>query len=175
MFKTINAAERNVALILVMLGIACRLLPHPGNFTPTMAIAVFAAVVLPASLAFTIPLAIMVISDCYIGFHPLFLVIWVSFFLVSLIGLKIRHSAGWLSVSGATMAGSLLFFIVSNLSVFLFQDMYPKSWQGLIQCFEMAIPFFRNSFLADIFYCFVLFGTFSFTRNLSRKLSYAKS
>lgn len=175
MFRSVNTAERLLALGLVLLGIAFRLLPHPENFTPTMAIAVFAAVVLPATIALTIPLTIMVISDCFIGFHPLFLIVWVSFFLVSLLGIRIRNSAGWFSVSGATMAGSLLFFVISNLSVFLFQDMYPKTWAGLTQCFEMALPFFRNSFLSDVFYCFVLFGLFALTRNTARKLSHARS
>lgn len=175
MFKSVNRTEKTLALALVVLGVAFRLLPHPENFTPTMAIAVFAGVVLPAALALTIPLAIMVLSDCVIGFHPLFLVIWASFFLVSLMSHRIRHSAGWFSVSGATMAGSLLFFGLSNLCVFLFQNMYPKTWAGLQECFTMALPFFRNSFLADVFYCLVLFGLFAAARSAVRKWSYARA
>ncbi len=175
MFKSVNNTEKVLALGLVLMGVFFRLLPHPENFTPTMAIAVFAGVVLPAALSLTVPIAIMVISDCVIGFHPLFLIIWSSFFLVSLLGNRIRNSAGWRSVSAATMACSVLFFMVSNLSVFLFEHMYPKTWAGLAQCFTMALPFFRNSFIADMFYCFVLFGLFVLARNTARKLAYARS
>jgi hypothetical protein len=174
MFRSVNKSEKAMALGLVLLGVLFRLLPHPENFTPTMAIAVFAGVVLPAALSLTIPLVIMVISDCVIGFHPLFLVIWSSFLLVSLVGNKIRNSAGWLSVSAATMAGSLIFFIISNLSVFVFQNMYAKTWAGFVECFTMALPFFRNSFLADVFYCFVLFGLFTLARLATRKVSYVR-
>ncbi len=175
MFKSINNTEKALAIGLVLMGVFFRVLPHPENFTPTMAIAVFAGVVLPAALALTIPLAIMVLSDCIIGFHPLFLVIWFSFFLVSWIGHKIRNSAGWFSVSAATMAGSLLFFIISNLSVFLFQNMYAKTWAGLGECFTMALPFFRNSFIADVLYCFALFGLFTLARSTVRRIAYARS
>jgi hypothetical protein len=68
-----------------------------------------------------------------------------------------RQRSGW-RVAGFTLAGSLVFFVVSNFGVWLFQSMYPKSLEGLAACYIAAIPFFRNSLLGDAGYAVLLFG-----------------
>ena len=42
------------------------------------------------------------------------------------------------------------FFLLSNFAVWAFGTMYPHNWSGLIQCYTMAIPFFRNTFASDL-------------------------
>ena len=58
----------------------------------------------------------------------------------------------------ASLASAISFFLVSNLATWLFQDMYPKTYAGLLQCYTMAIPFFRGTFASDLIYTPVLFS-----------------
>ena len=60
--------------------------------------------------------------------------------------------------------------MITNLGVFLFQNMYAKNLAGLIECYEMAIPFFRNTFLSDILFSFVLFSVYAFVKSYSKKI-----
>ena len=150
-----------LALFLIGCGVLFRLIPHPDNFTPTMALALFSGAVLPTALAFTVPLFIMMASDLVIGLHPLYWLTWGSFLAVVFIGCWVRKDPGLgRSLMGA-LSGSFLFFVLTNLGVFLFQDMYPKNGAGLVECFMMALPFFRNSLAGDLFYTFSIFGLFA--------------
>lgn len=164
MFRSENTFERAIALILILMGVVCRVMPHPDNFTPTLAIALFGGVALPPSLALWVPLLLMMTSDLILGLHPLFWLVWSCFFLVSLAGSRIRERAGLVSIGLTTLTASILFFVLTNLGVFLFENMYPKTGAGLMECFTMALPFFRNSVLGDIFYTFILFGLFAFAK-----------
>ena len=171
-FKSDNALDQCIALVLIVLGALFRVLPHPDNFTPTMAIALFSGAVLPASLALVVPLLLMMVSDLVIGLHPLFLLVWGSFLAVVLLGAWVRKDPGFGRAAAATLSGSVFFFTVTNLGVFLFENMYEKSWAGLVECFAMALPFFRNSFLGDIFYTasfFSLFLTAQWSHHLFQK------
>ena len=149
-----------IALILIVLGTLFRVLPHPDNFTPTMAIALFSGAVLPASLALVVPLLLMMASDLLIGLHPLFLLVWGSFLAVVLLGAWVRKNPGFGRTAVATLSGSVFFFVSTNLGVFFFGGMYEKSWAGLAECFTMALPFFRNSFAGDLFYTASFFALF---------------
>lgn len=167
--------EEWLALALTVTGIALRLLPHPDNFTPVMAIALFAGVTLPAGLALTVPITIMIATDLVIGPHPLYFLTWGSFFLVGLLGASLKSGSGAPRIVLGSLAGSLLFFIVTNLGVFLFQDFYPKNWNGLCQCYLMALPFFRNALLGDLFFTAILFGAFALLKTLTFPLAVKKS
>ena len=163
-----------MALGLVVVGVLCRMLPHPANFAPVTAIALFAGVTLRPALALTLPLLIMVASDLLIGPHPLFAFTWGAFFIAGLIGCAIKDRAGGLAVFLGTSAGSLIFFVLTNLAVFLFQDMYPKDFPGLVQCYVMALPFFKNTLLGDLFFSFVFFSSFVLLKNAGKKTAEAK-
>ena len=152
--------DQAVALALIVLGTFFRVLPHPDNFTPTMAIALFSGAVLPTPLALVVPLLLMMASDLAIGLHPLFLLVWGSFLIVVLFGAWVRKNPGLGRTAVATLSGSVFFFLSTNLGVFIFEGMYEKSWQGLAQCFAMALPFFRNSLAGDIFYTASFFSLF---------------
>jgi hypothetical protein len=165
MFRSRARSENFIALALIGLGVFFRVIPHPDNFTPTAAIALFSGVVLPARLAFTVPLLIMMASDLlFIGLHPLYWLVWISFALVAWIGSSISEKEGVLPVGLAAFGGSVLFFVLTNFGVFLFQNMYPKSAAGLVECFTMALPFFRNSLFGDLFYTLILFSLFAAVR-----------
>ena len=170
-FNSENRLQEFLGIALVLVGAILRLLPHPENFTPVTAIALFSGVVLSPSIALTVPLLVMIATDMIIGPHPLFLLTWGSFFAVSLIGVAIKKNIRVGRIFLGTLSGSLLFFIVTNLGVFLSQNMYPKNFLGFFQCYWMALPFFRNSLAGDLFFSAVLFGVFIAVKNYSVKLS----
>ena len=156
-----NKREQWLGLGLILIGAGLRMLPHPDNFTPVTAIALFSGVVLPPSIALTLPLIVMISTDLIIGPHPLFWLVWGAFSLVSLLGVWLRGNSKPRTVIFGTVAGSVLFFVLTNLGVFLFENMYPHTREGLARCFTMALPFFRNSLLGDLFYSAVFFGIFA--------------
>ena len=170
-----NKLENYLGLILVGLGVLFTVLPHPDNFTPVMAIALFSGVVLAPRIALVVPLIVMIASDLIIGPHALYPLTWGSFFLVSLLGAAIRKNAKIKQIFFGTLGGSILFYLVTNLGVFVFQNMYEKSLSGLVQCYVMALPFFRNSLLGDLFFSGIFFGVFAIVKHYSRKLASQKT
>ena len=174
MLRSENKWEELLGICLVVIGILLRIAPHPGNFTPVVAIALFSGVVLAPRIALVVPLIVMIASDLIIGPHALYPLTWGSFFLVSLLGAAIRKNAKGGRIFIGTLGGSLLFYLVTNLGVFLFQHMYEKSWSGLIQCYVMALPFFRNSLLGDLFFSSLFFGVYAIGKHYSGKLASQK-
>ena len=160
-FRSENTTDRVLALLLIACGVFFRLMPHPDNFTPTMALALFSGVALPSTVALTVPLLVMMASDLVIGLHPLYWLVWGSFLAVVLIGLWVKKNPGVGRTLAAVLSGSVLFFVLTNLGVFLFEGMYPKNWEGFTRCYVMALPFFKNSLAGDLFYTFSLFGLFT--------------
>ena len=137
-----------------------RILPYIPNFAPIAALALFSGVYLKKKYALVIPLAAMVVSDFFIGWHNLILFTWGSFALIGMIGWLVRKRRNILTILGGSLSGSILFFLVTNFAVWAFTPLYTKTISGLSQCFIMAIPFFRNTVLGDLFYVGVLFGTY---------------
>lgn len=159
-FSSERRNEQMLALGLVVAGVLTRLLPHPQNFSPVTALALFAGVCLRPRLALTVPLLVMMISDIWKGSHGLLWLTWGSFMLVALIGLLLKNRARAGALAAGSLAGSLIFYLLTNLGVFFFQDMYPKTAQGLLQCYVMALPFLRNAVAGDLFYTAAVFGIF---------------
>ncbi len=156
-----------IAVLLITLGLVSRLLPHPANFAPIAAIAIFGGLYLPKRWAIILPVIAMFVSDIFIGFYDLriMLAVYGSFAVVGLIGLLVRKNKKAATVIGGTILGSILFFIITNFAVWAFGSMYTHSFAGLIQCYNMAIPFFKNTLLGDLFYTGILVGAFeTFTK-----------
>ena len=151
---------------LVVVALLTRLLPHPPNFAPITSIALFTGFhFVNKRLALFIPLICMFLTDLILGVHSLMPIIYLSFVLISMIGLKAKS----LSL-GTVLSASSLFFIVSNLGVWYFY--YPLTWAGLSSCFILAIPFFINALMGDLFYTSVL--QFSFNKLKQSSYSFIK-
>lgn len=155
--------ERIITLSLIILAAACaRLLPHPQNVTPIAAIALFAGVHFEKkALAFAVPLAAMLASDLVLGLHDTLWAVYAGFALTVCIGFALRGYVKFLSVAVAATLSSMLFFLISNIGVWIWGGIYPLTDQGLFACFVAAIPFFVNSLLGDWFYAALLFGGFA--------------
>ena len=95
-----------------------------------------------------------------------------SFAAIGLIGLWLRNHRGIARTVAATLAGSVLFFIVTNFGVWVSSQVtYPHTLTGLIECYAAAVPFFRNTLAGDLFYVGAMFGLFEFVKKFLPSLS----
>jgi hypothetical protein len=154
-------------LLLVLVGVvllaaAARLLPHPPNVTPVTAMALFAgAHLVDRRLAYGLPLLALLLSDLVLGLHPQMVVVYACFALVTWLGSRLPARRGAGTLAAASLTGSTLFFLITNLAVWAFDALYPLTLDGLLACYAAAIPFFRNSLLGDLLYTGLLFGGFA--------------
>ena len=168
-----NKTKLIIACLLVIFGVAGRLVPHPWNVAPIAAIALFSGIYLGGAYSVGVPLSAMFISDTMIGFAS-WQVTWsvyLSFFLIGLIGQVARKHKSFEVVLASSIVGSFLFFAVTNWAVWQFADWYPHTIDGLIACYVAALPFFRNTLAGDLFYTGVLFGSYELFLVISRKKS----
>ncbi|MBK8397860.1 MAG: hypothetical protein IPL26_21805 [Leptospiraceae bacterium] len=145
--------------IMIFVAALSRLIPHPGNFTPVMAIAIFAgASILSKRESLIIPLIAMLISDVIIGFHSLMLVVYGCMALFTFFGWNLQKNNTLPRTLGFGLFGAVFFFVVTNFAVWISSGMYTKDISGLIECYVLAIPFFHNTVLSTLIYGFILFG-----------------
>lgn len=161
-----------IVLGLIVATAASRLLPHPPNFVPVGAMALFGAAALPKRwLAFAVPLVAFYLSDLalnnilyaeyYEGFY------WgMSGFTAGAIVLMVLLGTGmlrnlpfsWSRIGGAAVGATLIFFLVTNFGVWAGGMMYPKTGAGLLAAFGAGLPFLLSSLLANLIFSGVLFG-----------------
>ena len=151
---TLSKKEK-VLFSFVLIAALTRLVPHPPNFAPITAMSLFAgAYFTRKQLAFIVPLLAMLISDLFLGFYTISIFVYLSFALITWMGQQKNRVTPKL-----VLLGSVLFFLISNLGVWLLY--YPKTIDGLLTCFTLAIPFFATSLMGDIFYSIILVFGFS--------------
>ena len=156
--------------LLLILAIATRFLPHAANFTAIGAIAMFSGLYLPRRWAIVGPLLAMFTSDIFLGFyHPVtMLSVYISFVLMTGIGMAVRKNKNVATVIGGTLLGSLTFYLITNLSVWVFSGMYTHTVSGLLQSYYMALPFFKNTIAGDLTYVTLLAGGYELAMNAAR-------
>ena len=136
-----------------------RLIPHPPNFAPITAIALFSGFyVTNKFLVYALPMGIMIISDLFIGFSSITFFVYFAFLMVSFIGTQSKKPSFL-----AILISSISFFIITNFGVWILGG-YPKTWTGLVTCYTIAIPFFKNSLMGDLFYSGVMILFYSLGR-----------
>ncbi len=141
---------------------AARLVPHPWNFTPVAAIALFGGASFTTKRqAFFVPLAALFVSDLVIGLHNTMLFVYAGFSVSVVLGLWLRRLRSVLSISACALLSSCLFFLLTNFGVWMVGGLYPRTFSGLAACFIAALPFFTNTVLGDLIYTALLFGGFT--------------
>ncbi|HEY3251040.1 MAG TPA: DUF6580 family putative transport protein [Ignavibacteria bacterium] len=155
------------AILLILFAAFARLLPHPENFAPVAAAALFAGFYLNKKYALIVPIAAAVLSDIFIGFYPYVLWVYGTYAVIALIGLAMKGSfnntkgikkAG--IVCGTTVFSSIVFFLITNFGVWTSGLFYEMSFKGLMDSYIAAIPFFRMTILADVVYITVMIGVY---------------
>ncbi|MDA7874294.1 hypothetical protein N9B17_03920 [Rhodopirellula sp.] len=143
---------------LIVIGVVARFLPYPPNFSPIGAIALFAGATLGSRLrAALIPLTAMFLSDLWLGMHTLMPVVYGCFLLNVWLGSRIQSRLRPLPIAGMSIFGAAFFFIVTNGACWFMS--YPLTWAGMVSCYTLAIPFFQNTLMGDLFFSSVLFGS----------------
>jgi len=152
-----------VVVGLVCVGIAGRLLPHAPNTTPITAITIAAQKHIGKWWAFAVPMVAMVASDAVLGFYDwkILASVYGSFLLIGLLGRYMRKYSSALAVGGLVVSASVLFFLITNATVWLFSPWYEKNLSGLLYSYTLGLPFLRNMLLGDLVYTFALLGMFN--------------
>ena len=150
-----------IALIIFLVSLT-RILPHPPNFTPILALAIFGGAFLTNKrTALCIPVIAMFLSDLIIGFHSQIYAVYLCIIVLSLLGNMVKtKNIKNLAITG--FSGSIIFFITTNFSVWLSGGLYPLTFDGLIQCYIMAIPFFHNTLISTLLFLSILFFSYNF-------------
>ena len=164
--------KQKIVLFLYFIGFIAlsRIIPHPPNFTPVIAMAIFMPYLTRnLTSAMLIPLSAMFVSDLVLGFHSSMFWVYGSI----LIGTTLSHytmsmKRTTLHLGSNALLASTIFFVVTNFAVWM-GGMYPMTFDGLLLCYTMAIPFFGNTLAGTIFYVSLL-GLVSYSAtNISRR------
>lgn len=156
-----------LAAVMIFLAAALRLAPHPWNFTPVGAMAIFSgAIIRDRRLAFVLPLLALFAGDIFIGLYKLMPVVYTSFLVSVAIGLWLGNRPTVGRIGLANLLGAVQFFLVTNLAAWAFGLTYPHTSVGLLACFVAGIPFFWNTLAGDAFYAVLLFGGFALAERL---------
>ncbi len=179
-----------LVLVLITVGLATRFFflipdfPHLPNFTAIGAVALFGAYHLKKKQALIVPIAILWASDILLNnlVYPEYFTsftllgdpwVYLGFIAIILIGFALLKKLSVKNIVFASLVGGFAFYMITNFAVWLTSAAYPKSFAGLLECYAVAIPFFRNALLGNIFYSFVLFGVYDLIT--ARRLSFLSS
>jgi hypothetical protein len=150
-----------LATLLIILGVVCRVAPHPWNFAPVGAIALFGGATFASRrAAILVPLIAMFLGDLVVGLHSLMPVIYATYALIAILGMALRERRNSpLFIAGAATLSAVVFFVVTNFADWL--AFYPRTWAGLVTCYLNAIPFFDRTLVSDLLFSAILFGVYA--------------
>ena len=158
--KNINNLLLPIVIILSLS--LTRLIPHPWNFTPMLAVGIFSGFYFKQFyLSLFIVILSMFIGDLYLGFHSTMFFTYISLAVAVIIGLYIKHFK-FTEILFSGLASSVSFFIITNFGAWLTLEMYEKNFAGLLQSYTLAIPFFHNTLISTFLYLILLKLLFDF-------------
>ena len=157
-----NWIHPRVALItgIAIAAAALRIAPHPWNFAPVGALALFGGAYYSSKrTAVIIPMLSLLAGDAFVGFHALLFYVYASFLVSVALGFWLRNNKSLLRIGSVTVAGATQFFLVTNFAVWATSiGSYPKTGVGLLACYVAGVPFFWNTLAGDALYVTLLFG-----------------
>jgi len=157
-----------IALSLVLVAAAYRLLAARSDFLPNvallMAIAFCGAAYLPRRWALAVPVGALLLSDLALNAHygvsMLHWATWVTaccYLGAAGIGFWAAGNRTWPRLLGGAAGSSILFYLVTNTAAWLNDPGYAKTAAGLLQALTVGLPqypptwlFLRNSILSDL-------------------------
>lgn len=150
---------------IVFLSAFIRLIPHPPNFAPIAAVALFGGAYFKKKwAAYIVPLLAMFITDIILGFHATIWAVYLSFVLIVSLGMVMIKQKNITNIFLASVSASVLFFVITNFGLWLSTSYYPKTGAGLAACYTAAIPFFHYTLLGDLFFVAVIFGLYELAK-----------
>ncbi len=149
-YNDMNYLKISIGIFLVLA--TSRFIPHPPNFTSLIALSFYVPFILGIKFLPVLILSFMV-TDLFIGFHSLTLFTWGSIIFIGLIS-NFFKSKILFRVSGA-LIGACLFFIITNFGVWSLGS-YGYTFDGLVSCYILAIPFFGNTLISTLLYSLLI-------------------
>lgn len=166
--------KKNLLLIILisLIALLSRFIPHAPNFSPLASIMLFAAVYSKNRKYILLPLVALFISDIFIGFYKwqIMLSVYSSLTITALLGYYLKRNLNILNIISASMASALIFFLLSNFAVWHFGTWYNHDLNGLMLNYTLAIPFFKSSLLSNIFYSGFMFASYEFFKAYQAKI-----
>lgn len=153
-----------LALAMIVMAAALRIAPHPWNFTPIGAMALFSGAILKdRRLAFAFPLLALFAGDLFVGLYnyKLMLVVYASFLVSVAIGFWLRNQRTTGRIALGTLAAATQFFLATNFAVWATSLSYEHNLTGLATCYVAGLPFFGNTLTGDALYAGLFFGGFA--------------
>ena len=161
--KFIKNYSLPISLILILS--FSRLIPHPSNFTPILAVGVFSGFYFRNFLlGLSIVIFSMFLGDLYLGFHGTMFFTYISLAIAVVLGLFIKYFK-FTEILFSGVVSSICFFIITNFGAWLILDMYEKNLDGLLKSYVLAIPFFHNTLISTFLYLIVIKLLFDFLIN----------
>lgn len=156
--------SERLALVLIVLGVLSRLVPHPPNMTAVVGVSLLGAYAIRNLwLAALVPLTTMALADIVLGWHSSALFTYAGMLAAVLIGRWLPPKLSAWRLGGAAFLASLAFFVISNFGVWV-GGYYGYGLDGLVACYLAAIPFWGNSLIGDLGSTAILFALFVFAR-----------
>ena len=154
--------DNSFTIILILLMVFSRLIPHPPNFTPIVAVAIMSSFFFK-NLSFSILVMItsMLLSDLFIGFYTNIVFVYLPLILINYLFFYISHKLNFKSLFLYGFTGALVFYLISNFGVWYNGNMYEKNLYGLMNCYYFAIPFFKNTLLSTLFFSYLTLWIYS--------------
>ena len=164
-----------ILTLMVFAAAFVRLIPHPPNFAPIAAMALFGGAYFSKKwAAFLVPIAAMFITDLILGFHATMWAVYLSFALIVVIGMMMIRQKKVGNIFFASVTASVSFFIITNFGIWLSTPYYAKTGTGLAACFTAAIPFFHQTLLSDLFFVAIMFGLYELAKTKFPVLAQSK-
>lgn len=155
--------------LIIALAIAARFIPGAANFSPVYAGLLFGGVYLKKRDSIWFPILLLAASDILLNtlvYHTPFqwmqMSNWVGFAAIAVVGWWLQKRLSVRNVLAASVAGASVFFLISNVAVWLGGGLYPLTAGGLAACFVAAVPFYGNSLISAVLFSGILFGAYEF-------------
>ena len=139
-----------ICIILIVLGITFRLVPHAPNFTPILSIALLSGFYFKNKLSFLLPVFILLISDIIIGSYTIAPFIYLSILAIYVFGYFYTKNK-LKNIFLSSVSSAFIFYILSNFGVWCLGG-YTYTINGFFTCYWMAVPFFYNTLISTIFF-----------------------
>jgi len=148
-----NIGSYVLPVIIILALSLTRLIPHPWNFSPILAVGIFSGFYFRQFyLSLFVVVVSMFIGDIFLGFHSLMFFTYIALAVAVLIGFYVKHFK-FTEILYSGLASSVSFFIITNFGAWLTHgEMYAKNFSGLMQSYVMAIPFFHNTIISTFLY-----------------------
>ena len=156
--------------LFVMIGVMSRWIEHIPNVTPIVGIALFVAYLWNWSYSVVFTVSTLLLSNWILGydFDYVQVSVYIGLLFPSFLGKYVKKTNSfykkYISVIGLSFVSSVFFYLITNFAVWLWSGMYEHTIDGLLFCYEMAIPFFRNTLLGDLSSSLVIFGMYDLSK-----------